>query len=326
MGFRQMLSLSLAFAIAGPCLAPGVAVAGQAPSEAVAKVAAGGRRQARFFRRKRRLRGLSARAAVSPPPPAPPPPIAPPLDTDTEIAKRHFEFGLKNYAAGDYAGALVEFKTARQVKPHPAFDYNIGKCEDRMEHIPEAIEAYQRYLAAMPDAPDAPELTRRVAMLDFRRSRASEIARVPEPAQVQPRARAAETRPTEIRPASDATENPSVTASPARDRGGFARDNAVPIGVGAFATATLVTGIALLGSAVPDYNHLHDSCIGHCSDEQVTPVANRAQAGEALIAIGAAAAATDGVLWYLAWRKHKRQGTTWVVAPTVFGATCAGTF
>ena len=53
--------------------------------------------------------------------------------------------------------------SARQIKPHPAFDYNIGRREDRMEHFNEAIAAYQAYLAAVPAAavptPDSHLLT-----------------------------------------------------------------------------------------------------------------------------------------------------------------------
>ena len=257
-----------------------------------------------------RIVTASAAPPVITPPPAPPS-VKPEIDTDTEIAKRHFQLGLGHYEKGEYASALFEFKTARQVKPHPAFDYNIGKCEDRMEHIPEAIEAYQRYLEAMPDAPDAPEVTRRVAVLDFRRARASEIGRPPEPA--VPHASAGPPPPT------------ARSAGPdLRHEGWFARRNALPIGVGGLAAVSLVTGAALLGSVVPDYNRLHDTCAGHCGESDVGPIEDRARAGYALVTIGAAAAAADGVLWYLAMRK-KRQ-LPLAIAPMGFGAVVAGTF
>ena len=87
------------------------------------------------------------------------------VDPDTEIARRHFERGTELYGVGRYAEAVGEFESARRAKPLPAFDFNIARAHDRMEHAREAIDAYERYLAAVPNAPDAGEVRARIAVL-----------------------------------------------------------------------------------------------------------------------------------------------------------------
>jgi tetratricopeptide (TPR) repeat protein len=89
-------------------------------------------------------------------------------DVDNEIARRHFEAGRVYYASGDYLHALEEFEAARKVAPLPAFEFNVGRCHDRLEHPAEAVAAYERYLAAAPDAADAPEVRTRVQLLKQR--------------------------------------------------------------------------------------------------------------------------------------------------------------
>lgn len=93
-------------------------------------------------------------------------------DPDTEIARRHFDQGTALYYAGKYAVAIVEFEAAWKTKPSPAFDYNIGRCHDRLEHTVEAIGAYERYVASSPS--DAAEVVARIEVLKQRL-----VARVP---------------------------------------------------------------------------------------------------------------------------------------------------
>ncbi len=89
-------------------------------------------------------------------------------DADTQAARRHFERAALLYEQERYEEAIGEFQTAREIKPVPAFDYNIGKCFDRLERWKEAADAYERYLGAQPDAAGATELTARVALLRAR--------------------------------------------------------------------------------------------------------------------------------------------------------------
>jgi iron complex outermembrane receptor protein len=87
-------------------------------------------------------------------------------DPDTEVARKHFTAGHAFYAAADYEHALEEFQTARRARPHPALDYNIARCLDRLERYPEAIAAYKSYLASNPA--DAAEMRARVHELEER--------------------------------------------------------------------------------------------------------------------------------------------------------------
>jgi tetratricopeptide (TPR) repeat protein len=100
-------------------------------------------------------------------------------DPDTQVGRRHFRVGSERYAAGDYAGALEEFRAARRVTGLPALDYNIARCEDRLEQYSDAIADYERYVAAAPNADDAAEVSARIAVLRSRVAQAASASRTP---------------------------------------------------------------------------------------------------------------------------------------------------
>jgi iron complex outermembrane receptor protein len=87
-------------------------------------------------------------------------------DPDTEVARRHFQEGRNFYDKADYERALAEFTAARRVRPHPALDFNIARCLDRLERWEEAIAAYRSYVASQP--PDAEEMRTRIGQLEER--------------------------------------------------------------------------------------------------------------------------------------------------------------
>jgi hypothetical protein len=70
---------------------------------------------------------------------------------DLAAAKKHYGEGDKKFKAGDFAGALVEFKAANDVKSTPQAERYIGMCEDSLGHFPAAIEWYDKFLAHVPD-------------------------------------------------------------------------------------------------------------------------------------------------------------------------------
>jgi tetratricopeptide (TPR) repeat protein len=92
----------------------------------------------------------------------------PVLDPDEEVARKHFAVGIGYYDAGEYQSALREFRAAYTAKPAPGFQFNIGRCLDRMEQWSEAADAYERYLAGKPDAADAAEVRQRIKALRAR--------------------------------------------------------------------------------------------------------------------------------------------------------------
>jgi hypothetical protein len=108
------------------------------------------------------------------------------VDPDTTAARRHFEAGLVHYQVDDFRGALVEFEAARRLKPLPAFDYNIGRCHDRLEEYEAAVRSYRRYLDEAPGASDAPEVRARIGVLEERLAAAAAAVVVAPPPLVAP--------------------------------------------------------------------------------------------------------------------------------------------
>jgi hypothetical protein len=70
---------------------------------------------------------------------------------DLAAAKKHFGEGDKKFKAGDFAGALTEFKAANEIKSAPQAERFIGMCEDSLGHYSAAVEWYDKFLAHVPD-------------------------------------------------------------------------------------------------------------------------------------------------------------------------------
>ena len=218
------------------------------------------------------------------------------VDPDTEAAKRHFQAGLKHYAVDDYAGALKEFQVARELKPLPAFDYNIARCHDRLEHYPEAIKEYERYVRGAPDPFDAADAQARLDVLRKRMAARRAVAtpkprpRPIEPAESPPAqtpAKAASSPPASIvAPPADAPPSPEAPSRPFPT---------APLAIGAVALALVAVGGGLIGAANSTFGSLN--CAPNCRLDQVSPIRDDLYAGDALVVIGAALAATDIGLW-----------------------------
>jgi hypothetical protein len=75
---------------------------------------------------------------------------------DSDEARTHFTAGvnlLKDPARPRYEEAYAEFKKAYALANSPKILGNIGLCAMKLERDAEAIEAYSRYLAEVPDLP-----------------------------------------------------------------------------------------------------------------------------------------------------------------------------
>jgi hypothetical protein len=99
--------------------------------------------------------------ALAAKPPAPPAADKP----DLAAAKKHYFEGDTKYKAGDFAGALAEFKAANEIKGTPQAERYIGMCEDALRHYPAAVEWYDKFLAHVPEklAPQGDEIKKREA-------------------------------------------------------------------------------------------------------------------------------------------------------------------
>jgi tetratricopeptide (TPR) repeat protein len=83
---------------------------------------------------------------------------------DLQTARRHFAAGAQFYDTGDFRRALEEFLTAQRLYRVPAFDFNIGRCYDRLGEREPAIEHYRSYVATRPA--DAAGVQARIDELD----------------------------------------------------------------------------------------------------------------------------------------------------------------
>jgi hypothetical protein len=87
---------------------------------------------------------------------------APELD---QAARLLFEAGSRAYSAGRFAEALMRYRNAYQLSQRPQLLYNIAVCHDRLEHKQDAADAYEAFLAALPNSSRAPIARSRLEIL-----------------------------------------------------------------------------------------------------------------------------------------------------------------
>jgi len=80
-------------------------------------------------------------------------------------AKRLYEHGKREYVNKRWTDALSAFKAAYEADPQPRFLFNIGRCHERLEQYPEAIEYVLRYLGEAEEDADLKDAEDLVAML-----------------------------------------------------------------------------------------------------------------------------------------------------------------
>lgn len=69
---------------------------------------------------------------------------------DAKEAKARYQGGEAKFKAGDFAGALVDFQAADAFKSTPQAQRYIGLCQDNLGHYPDAVGAYEKFLADVP--------------------------------------------------------------------------------------------------------------------------------------------------------------------------------
>jgi PEGA domain len=90
-------------------------------------------------------------AWAEPPAAKPATTAAKPEKADLTAAKKHYGEGEKKFKAGDYTGALAEFKEANDIKSTPHAERYLGLSEDNLGHYEAAVEWYEKFLAHVPD-------------------------------------------------------------------------------------------------------------------------------------------------------------------------------
>jgi len=99
--------------------------------------------------------------------------------SSAELARARFEEGVRLFRAGDFAGAVEQFRASFDARPNPAIRYNIGVCQYNLGRLVDARRELALYLGQMDPAliteerrweveMTLAELDSRLALLDLR--------------------------------------------------------------------------------------------------------------------------------------------------------------
>lgn len=88
-----------------------------------------------------------------------------PVSSEDAEARGLFEAGRAAFVDGRFEDARDYFQRAYELSHRPELLYNLGTAEDRLRNDHEALAAFERYLAALPDAANATEVHARVEVL-----------------------------------------------------------------------------------------------------------------------------------------------------------------
>lgn len=85
--------------------------------------------------------------------------------SNTDVARRHFEQAIRYYQQDDYERALASFRAAYQASPHPSVLYNMAQCQIRLGKRQEAIRLLEQLLTEQPNTPMRDEAGRMIERL-----------------------------------------------------------------------------------------------------------------------------------------------------------------
>ena len=91
-------------------------------------------------------------------------PTEPPSAQEQE-ARALFEAGRAAFNDGRFEDSLGYFRQSYELSGRPELLFNIGTSADRLRLNQEALDAFERYLAALPDAPNRREVEGRIRVL-----------------------------------------------------------------------------------------------------------------------------------------------------------------
>lgn len=120
---------------------------------------------------------LSAASTSLAQPAQQPTPPSQPAQSPQQAARRAYDEGSAHFQAGRVAEALASFRRAYELSPHPVVLIPIIECHIRLDQVPEAIEAIERYLRDSPaNAPNRAALETRLTELRRRPARVRVIS------------------------------------------------------------------------------------------------------------------------------------------------------
>lgn len=242
----------------------------------------------------------ATRVEAQPPPAVDPTPAEPPTQpaggepgtsNDDEAARRHFRLGQAYYQNGQFPEAATEFEQAYQLSGRPQLLYNIYLAHRDALHTRQSYEALRQYLDEVADPPDEDHLRARLHHLEEALAANPEID--PE---VQPDAETADPTPV-VEPPS--TPDLAATTEPESS-------SPVPFVIMGAGGGVLVGGLAAAFISRGARSDLDALCAadGACPpDSNWESLRDKGQrsavAADVLIGVGAAAAVTGLVLYFV---------------------------
>ncbi len=86
-------------------------------------------------------------------------------DSATQEARSLFEAGRTAYDAGRFESAFDYFQRAYDLSQRPALLFNLGSTAERLRRDADAVDFYERYLAAVPSAENREFVQSRIEFL-----------------------------------------------------------------------------------------------------------------------------------------------------------------
>jgi tetratricopeptide (TPR) repeat protein len=126
----------------------------------------------------------------------------------TAAAKRHFRQGAAYFKQGAYEQAIDEYTQAQLLLQLPDFDFNLGQAHRMKGDLRLAVEAYKRYLLAVPDGEIADQARAYVVELSLKLDEQEKKERA------EKERLAASTRAAEVQPSPSPL--PEIVAPPRR--------------------------------------------------------------------------------------------------------------
>ena len=91
--------------------------------------------------------------------------VAPPSGPGETEARALFEAGRQAFTDGRFEDALQRFSQSYELSHRAELLFNIGQAADRLRRDAEALAAFERYLALLPEAANRREVEGRIAVL-----------------------------------------------------------------------------------------------------------------------------------------------------------------
>jgi hypothetical protein len=91
---------------------------------------------------------------------------AQPADPAEQESLEHYQKGVTAYDLGKFDDAVQSFQKAYELKPQPAYLYNIAQAYRQKGDAAKAVFFYKRYLQKAPDAKNRDVVERRIAELE----------------------------------------------------------------------------------------------------------------------------------------------------------------